>query len=275
MPAEPDNVSGCMSRMQVKLDYDLDTTSMPPSAVDEELKAEAEERVKLRRTELKKLCVVRDLRSTDKIEKCFQKAHQIYRQCQLYVIEKDYDHALFQKKMPGHREFRVARFEKDRKLLEKKCYDALALLDRILDGMFHEELEHLQHAHDEEEHIMAMHPDAEFPSAPAKDAVASALEGRLMALKGKPAPVAQSVACQDRDNAFEVLRMAPTHPSRTVSHDAHHLHHFSPTQISTRTFHAPPVSYPSLATARPSWLTTVGNGQTRRSSIQSKALRMR
>ncbi|RHY99985.1 hypothetical protein DYB35_013767, partial [Aphanomyces astaci] len=95
---------------------------------------------------------------------------------------------LYQKKMPCHREFHLARFENERKRLDKKCGDALALLDRILSGMLDEEVTQLQHAHDEDEHILTTphhhHHDMIMSSEPpAKDAVALALEARLLALK--------------------------------------------------------------------------------------------
>ncbi|ETV82773.1 hypothetical protein, variant 1 [Aphanomyces astaci] len=280
---------------------------MPSATLDAQLMAEAEERMALRREELKKLCVVRDLRSTDKIEKCFQKAHQIYRQCQVYVVERDFDHAyilllqlveLYQKKMPCHREFHLARFENERKRLDKKCGDALALLDRILSGMLDEEVTQLQHAHDEDEHILTTphhhHHDMIMSSeAPAKDAVALALEARLLALKRRnsaassssPSVEATSVV-QHRERAFDALRphgssqsrQSGHHPPLPHHHQAHHLAHFAPPPLTSAAYPSAPQpramsKYPSLggSDVRPSWLSTVDDGQhEHRRSIQSK-----
>ncbi|KAF0682631.1 Aste57867_25268 [Aphanomyces stellatus] len=170
-------------------------------ATEARLRKDAEERVALRRDELKKAVNVRDIRSHEQIDKCFRKANQIYRQCQVYVVEGDLDHAyiylwllveLYQRKMPRHRDFGLLKYENERKRLDKKCRDALALLERILDGMFQEELQQAQDAHEDEVHMMkqSTHP-CELSAAMAKvsvshaDPVAISLESRLHALKGK------------------------------------------------------------------------------------------
>ncbi|EQC25808.1 hypothetical protein SDRG_16324 [Saprolegnia diclina VS20] len=83
------------------------------------LRREAEDRVRLRREELKKLCVVQDVKNHVSLAKYFQRAHVMYRQCQLYAIQRDYDHAyiylwlmvlLFQYRIPQHREYHQTKY---------------------------------------------------------------------------------------------------------------------------------------------------------------------
>ncbi|CAK4072290.1 unnamed protein product [Aphanomyces euteiches] len=236
-----------------------------------DVEREAEKRVILRREELNKLCVVRDVRSSDSLSKAFQRAYQIYRQCQVYVVERDYDHAyiflwllveLYKKKMPLHRDFYHIKYEKDRRRLDAKCRDALGLLDRILDGMLAEERQHLLDETDDDQHILdGPHAVEIVPVLTKADAVSSSLTMRLQALKGEKSP--PRVDRTAKEKAFSAIRLKSQG--------------YEPIPVAPAPIPRPPAptrpAYPSVHGSSPAWLNA--DIQLRRSSIHDKAMKMR
>ncbi|KDO22581.1 hypothetical protein SPRG_12561 [Saprolegnia parasitica CBS 223.65] len=206
------------------------------------LRREAEDRVRLRREELKKLCVVQDVKNHVSLDKYFQRAHVMYRQCQLYAIQHDYDHAyiylwlmvlLFQYRIPQHREYHQAKYAAEKARLNDKCKQAMQLLDQILDGMLREELDQLQQHHEDEyfilqhgednEEVQAAASSVSYPtssSAAAKDPAGLSLEARLQALRmlapqtppPQPKPTSARLDSHARAKAMDALKM----PSRAT-----------------------------------------------------------
>ncbi|OQR92334.1 metalloprotease family M67C [Achlya hypogyna] len=170
-----------------------------------ELRREAEDRVRVRREALKKLCVVGDVKNNVSLSIYFQRANSMFRQCQVYVIERDYDHAyiylwllvmyvdqpdirfictlgssstrfrrtvtFITRSMPPTRtaSMTCATTTRLRTLTpEQRCRQAMNLLERILEGMLREELDQLQLHHEDEALILELDDDVAPAPAPIK-----------------------------------------------------------------------------------------------------------
>ncbi|OQS03948.1 metalloprotease family M67C [Thraustotheca clavata] len=232
--------------------------SFSKDTMESEHLRQAEERVAVRREELKKACVVSEIKNSDSIEKSFRQAHVIYQQCRQYVIQRDYDHAykylwllviLYKDRIPKHKDYNLLKYRREKARLDEKCGQATDLLNRILDGMLQEELAQLKQTHEDEEFILN-HEDHEsaIVSSPvkAKSVEGLSLEARLSALKAlgtQTSPSHETIT----DNRLRANAMNALKTSRYIAPRPVELQKITPPPV-----HSHYCSYPSLEARRKS-----------------------